>query len=94
MDNTEILFKDFSLMPHEEVWNKMVRHLAEVKRCYETLRETLPMVHSSEKTEKAFSYPWLNYRFRDMIQGMIRCSEEFSDGLEKMKIKKEKRNAR
>jgi hypothetical protein len=94
VNNTEILLKDFTLADHERVWNKMVRALAEVKECYDWLRKALPMIHSSKKTEKAFSYPWINYRFRDMVYGMIKCAEEFSEGIESMKIKKEKRNGR
>ena len=94
MNNEKILFKDFSLENHEREWNEMISALAEVKKRYETLRMTLPMVHSSKKTEKAFSYPWINYRFRDMIHSMVLSAEEFSDGIEGMKIKKERKNGR
>lgn len=90
----DILFKDFSLEEHERMWNKLVYHMEEAAKIHDYLRKTLPILHPSEKTEKSFSYPWINYRFTDFVYSFVKAAGEFAGGIKFMKIKKEKGYAR
>jgi len=94
VDKHKILFKDFSLSPLETKWNDLIRCLIEAEKIHKELKEELPGATPGEKTEKAFSYSWFNFRFRDMVFEMIRTATEYAGGLDQMLIKKEKRYAR
>lgn len=94
MNNQRILFKDFSLNPLETKWNDLVRCLIEAEKIHKELKRELPMATRDMKVEKAFSYSWFNFRFRDMVFEMIRTATEYAGGLEQMLIKKEKKHVR
>lgn len=92
--NREILFKNFQLAPHEEEWNQMLWHLIKAREHHDRIKEILFVTRSKDEEHKFLAGSAIKGTFQVMLDRLIDSADRYHGGLEHMKVRKEKGNAR
>lgn len=94
--NKELLFRNFMLEKHEQMWNELVDHLARAGELQTALRAMMPLMPRSKREGNKFiSGATIRSRYPLFLQRVASYAEKYLGGdFSKMKIRKETKNAR